>query len=30
MFPDLVEILLLMFADDLVLISDTVIGFQRL
>ena len=29
-FPDLVEILLLMFADDLVLISDTVMGFQRL
>ena len=30
MFPDLVEILLLMFADDLALISDTVIGLQRL
>lgn len=30
MFPDLVEILLLMFADDLVLISDWVIGLQSL
>ena len=30
MFPDLVEILLLMFADDLALISDTVIGLQHL
>ena len=30
MFPDLVEILLLMFADDLTLISTLVIGLQRL
>ena len=30
LFPDLVEILMLMFADDLALISDTVIGLQRL
>ena len=30
MFPDLLEILLLMFADDLALNSDTVVGLQRL
>ena len=30
MFPDLVEVLLFMFADDLALISDSVIGLQRL
>ena len=30
LFPDLVEILLLMFAEDLALISDTVIGLQHL
>ena len=30
MFPDLLEILLLMFADDLALILDTVVGLQRL
>ena len=29
-FPDLLEILLLKFADDLALISDTVVGLQRL
>ena len=30
LFPDLAEILLLMFADDLALISDSIIGLQRL
>ena len=30
LFPDLAEILLLMFGDDLALISDSVIGLQRL
>ena len=30
LFPDLIEILLLMFADDLALISDSVLGLQRL
>ena len=30
LFPDLVEILLLLFADDLALISDSVLGLQRL
>ena len=30
LFPDLTEILLLMFGDDLALISDTVVGLQRL
>ena len=29
-FPDLLEILLLMFADDLALVSDTVVGLQQL
>ena len=28
LFPDLTEILLLMFADDLALISDTIVGLQ--
>ena len=28
LFPDIVEIFLLMFADDIALISDTVIGLQ--
>ena len=30
LFPDLTEILLLMFADDLALISDSVVGLQKL
>ena len=30
LFPELIEILMLMFADDLALISDTVIGLQQL
>ena len=30
LFPDLTEIMLLMFADELVLISDTILGLQRL
>ena len=30
LFPELIEILILTFADDLALISDTVIGLQRL
>ena len=30
LFPDLTEILLLMFADDLALISDAIVGLQRL
>ena len=30
LFPELVEILIIMFADDLALISDTDIGLQRL
>ena len=29
-FPDLVDILLLLFADDVALISDSVIGLQHL
>ena len=29
LFPDLVEIFILMFADDIALISDTIIGLQR-
>lgn len=30
LFPDLTEIFLLIFADDLALISDTIVGLQRL
>ena len=30
LFPDLAQILLLIFADDLALISDSIIGLQRL
>ncbi len=30
LFPDITEILLLLFSDDLALLSDTVIGLQRL
>ena len=28
-FPEIIEILLLLFADDVILLSDTIIGLQR-
>jgi hypothetical protein len=29
LFPDIVELFLLMFADDIALISDTIVGLQK-